>query len=101
MKTTSFSCKFGTYVFFRGHLNRPTKQLFIFKFCLKKHFSLIFKKGPHVCPDCGQGFNGLGNMKRHFRVVHEGVKDFACQFCPKRFGKPDNLKNHEMTHTVS
>ncbi|XP_037933936.1 zinc finger protein 540-like [Teleopsis dalmanni] len=59
----------------------------------------MLKEGPHICPDCGQGFNGIGNLKRHHRIVHERVKDFACRYCPLRFAKADTLKHHEMTHT--
>ncbi|XP_037933925.1 zinc finger protein 85-like [Teleopsis dalmanni] len=61
--------------------------------------NFMMKEGPHICPDCGQGFNGPGNLKRHHRIVHEGVKDFACRFCHRRFAKAQTLKHHEMTHT--
>ncbi|XP_054734901.1 zinc finger protein 431-like [Anastrepha obliqua] len=61
--------------------------------------NFMMKEGPYICPDCGQGFNGQGNLKRHHRIVHEGVKDFACRFCHKRFAKAQTLKHHEMTHT--
>lgn len=61
--------------------------------------NFMMKEGPYVCPDCGQGFNGPGNLKRHHRIVHEGVKDFACRFCHRRFAKAQTLKHHEMTHT--
>ncbi|XP_023165240.2 zinc finger protein 85-like [Drosophila hydei] len=57
------------------------------------------KEGQHICPGCGRGFNHIGNMKLHYKVVHDKIKDFACRFCPKRFGKAQYLRHHEYTHT--
>ncbi|KAH8390548.1 hypothetical protein KR215_004731 [Drosophila sulfurigaster] len=57
------------------------------------------KEGQHICPGCGKGFNHIGNMKLHYKVVHEKIKDFACRYCPKRFGKAQYLQHHEYTHT--
>lgn len=57
------------------------------------------KEGQHICPGCGRGFNHIGNMKLHYKVIHEKIKDFACRFCPKRFGKAQYLRHHEYTHT--
>uniref|UniRef100_A0A1A9W3E8 Protein krueppel n=1 Tax=Glossina brevipalpis TaxID=37001 RepID=A0A1A9W3E8_9MUSC len=61
--------------------------------------NFMMKEGKYTCPDCGQGFNGAGNLRRHHKIVHQGVKDFACRFCHKRFAKAQTLKHHEMTHT--
>ncbi|EDW72943.1 uncharacterized protein Dwil_GK16909 [Drosophila willistoni] len=57
------------------------------------------KEGKHICPGCGQGFNNIGNMKRHYKIIHEKVKDFACRFCPRRFAKAQTLRHHEWIHT--
>ncbi|XP_017862526.1 PREDICTED: zinc finger protein 93-like [Drosophila arizonae] len=57
------------------------------------------KEGQHICPGCGRGFNHIGNMKLHYKVVHDKIKDFACRYCPKRFGKAQYLRHHEYTHT--
>lgn len=57
------------------------------------------KEGQHICPGCGRGFNHIGNMKLHYKVIHEKIKDFACRYCPKRFGKAQYLRHHEYTHT--
>ncbi|TDG52509.1 hypothetical protein AWZ03_000742 [Drosophila navojoa] len=59
------------------------------------------KEGQHICPGCGRGFNHIGNMKLHYKVVHDKIKDFACRYCPKRFGKAQYLRHHEYTHTVT
>ncbi|XP_030385927.1 zinc finger protein 234 [Scaptodrosophila lebanonensis] len=57
------------------------------------------KEGQHMCPGCGRGFNNLGNMKLHYKIIHQKVKDFACRFCPKRFSKAQILRHHEWIHT--
>lgn len=57
------------------------------------------KEGQHICPGCGRGFNNIGNMKLHYKIIHEKVKDFACRFCPKRFSKAQILRHHEWIHT--
>ncbi|KAH8274263.1 hypothetical protein KR026_002117, partial [Drosophila bipectinata] len=59
----------------------------------------VQKEGMHLCPGCGQGFNNLGNMKRHYKTVHEKVKDFECRFCARRFANSQSLKQHEWIHT--
>ncbi|XP_030384979.1 zinc finger protein 2 homolog [Scaptodrosophila lebanonensis] len=59
----------------------------------------VQKEGMHMCPDCNQGFNNLGNMKRHYKSVHEKVKDFECRFCSRRFANSQSLKQHEWIHT--
>ncbi|KAM8710582.1 hypothetical protein ACLKA7_017238 [Drosophila subpalustris] len=61
--------------------------------------SFVQKEGLHLCPGCNQGFNNLGNMKRHYKSVHEKVKDFECRFCARRFANSQSLKQHEWIHT--
>ncbi|XP_001354216.4 zinc finger protein 14 homolog [Drosophila pseudoobscura] len=59
----------------------------------------VQKEGMHLCPGCNQGFNNLGNMKRHYKSIHEKVKDFECRFCSRRFANSQSLKQHEWIHT--
>ncbi|XP_064544497.1 zinc finger protein 714 [Drosophila montana] len=59
----------------------------------------VQKEGMHICPGCNQAFNNLGNMKRHYKSVHEKVKDFECRFCARRFANSQSLKQHEWIHT--
>ncbi|EDV96513.1 zinc finger protein 14 [Drosophila grimshawi] len=61
--------------------------------------NFVEKEGMHFCPGCNQGFNNLGNMKRHYKSVHEKVKDFECRFCARRFANSQSLKQHEWIHT--
>ncbi|XP_017840979.2 zinc finger protein 85 [Drosophila busckii] len=60
---------------------------------------LMQQEGVHMCPGCNQGFNNLGNMKRHYKSVHEKVRDFECRYCARRFANSQSLKQHEWIHT--
>ncbi|KAL7732223.1 hypothetical protein ACLKA6_018462 [Drosophila palustris] len=56
-------------------------------------------EGQNICPECGKNFNKIAGLKLHIKTVHDKIKDFACRFCPKRFGKSGHLRHHEYTHT--
>lgn len=59
------------------------------------------------CEQCGRVFNRRPDMLKHVRVVHDRVKDFACDVCGRRFGRKDYLsvsKNvvfFELGHSIS
>ena len=36
----------------------------------------------------------LQNLKNHVKVVHEGLKEFRCEFCKKEFGYRSHMKDH-------
>jgi len=59
----------------------------------------VQKEGMYLCPSCSQGFKSIGNMKRHYKSVHEKVKDFECRFCSRRFANSQSVKQHEWIHT--
>lgn len=40
-----------------------------------------------------------GNMSRHIKIVHCGIKAYNCTYCDRSFGKAETLKHHVMTHT--
>lgn len=44
-------------------------------------------------------FKIIGNMSRHVKIVHCGIKAYNCTFCERSFGKAETLKHHIMTHT--
>lgn len=51
-----------------------------------------------TCAECGRSFPKRGNLTRHIRVVHLGLKPFECKVCARRFGYKTHLKRHEMGH---
>lgn len=53
----------------------------------------------YTCELCGVEFTRQPNLKRHMKVVHQGIRKYACEHCGKTFGKAETLKYHVMTHT--
>ncbi|XP_055842414.1 zinc finger protein 540-like [Episyrphus balteatus] len=66
---------------------------------LKTHINYHTNEKTYRCQICDMVFNSLGNLHRHKRIVHEGIKDYPCSYCDKSFGKAETRKHHEMTHT--
>ena len=55
------------------------------------------KKGSPTCHVCGKSFSiksSKRDLKRHIKNVHGKIKDNACRFCDKLFGRKDMLKRH-------
>lgn len=50
----------------------------------------------HLCPHAS---HNKQNLRMHIKIVHDKIKDYACQYCGKTFGKSNACKMHEMTHT--
>ena len=46
------------------------------------------------CYVCGQTFARIKGMKKHFAMVHEGIKPFKCSKCDSCFKSPSNLDRH-------
>ncbi|KAL5281400.1 hypothetical protein ACFFRR_005040 [Megaselia abdita] len=66
---------------------------------LKTHINYHTKEKQYSCNFCNYIGNSSGNLSRHVRIVHEGIKEYACRFCDRKFGKAETCKHHEMTHT--
>lgn len=45
----------------------------------------------HQCDRCGRVFTRRADLLKHIRVVHDRVKNFACEICGRRFGRKDYL----------
>ncbi|XP_058834118.1 zinc finger protein 501-like [Topomyia yanbarensis] len=66
---------------------------------LKVHMNYHTREKQFTCHVCAQVFSNIGNMSRHIKIVHCGIKAFNCKFCDRSFGKAETLKHHVMTHT--
>nr|CAD7432076.1 unnamed protein product [Timema monikensis] len=53
----------------------------------------------YECQHCGKRLGQFGTLKRHIRVVHEGIKDFVCELCQRSFTAKVSLTNHKRIHT--
>ncbi|XP_055595426.1 zinc finger protein 501-like [Uranotaenia lowii] len=66
---------------------------------LKVHMNYHTREKQFTCHVCAQVFSNIGNMSRHIKIVHCGIKAFPCTFCDRSFGKAETLKHHIMIHT--
>ncbi|XP_063683554.1 GDNF-inducible zinc finger protein 1-like [Bolinopsis microptera] len=46
------------------------------------------------CPECLAGFTRADNLKRHFKILHEGSEAYVCPHCNKSFARKNTLQRH-------
>ena len=46
------------------------------------------------CPDCGKIFTRRSDLRRHYDIIHRGIKNFKCSECPSAYSQITNLRNH-------
>ncbi|XP_017121789.1 zinc finger protein 253 isoform X1 [Drosophila elegans] len=66
---------------------------------LRLHINFHTLERTWSCKDCPKVCNSSTSLKKHVRTIHEKARDFACNYCEKRFATSDTRKYHEMTHT--
>ena len=63
-----------------------------------EHINEIHKdvmiENPKNCDCCGKSFTRASSLKRHVKIVHEGIKDHECNHCGKSFSQARYLKTH-------
>ena len=55
------------------------------------HIQTVHEELKCPCEDCGRQFTDANNLGRHIKVIHEGINNFACEKCEKRFGSKREL----------
>ena len=55
--------------------------------------------GAHLCPICGKQYASSSSLGLHKRSVHEKMRKYHCQKCPKRFQTATDLKRHGYRHS--
>merc|ERR1712150_315103 len=49
------------------------------------------------CHVCEKKFGYTGSLSTHIRTVHQGIKEYECHVCKKRFGRVGVLNKHIRT----
>jgi len=57
------------------------------------------KENNFQCEHCIKVFSLKKHMNEHVRSVHEGIRNFECGFCDKKFFKKYEKTKHERKHT--
>ena len=67
---------------------------------LKKHIKLIHEgvKTPSTCPVCLLTFDSQTKMMRHKNLEHSTDEKYQCQYCGKRCPSTTALKSHKTKH---
>ncbi len=71
-----------------GHCSKR----FLHKSSMMRHEAM--HRGRHSCLQCQRTFPKKEDLDTHVKVIHMGVKEFACHLCTSSFGYKRNLALH-------
>lgn len=81
-------------------------RTFIRRAYLEDHLAVHVTAHPYACSLCPKRFNSGGQLRLHFRYVHDrssgaaaNRKWYPCEVCNKNFSSKGNLRTHLRTHT--
>ena len=49
----------------------------------------------YTCQECGKAFSDKRGLSHHIDIIHQQLKKFPCTICGDKFGRRNNLKDHE------
>lgn len=56
------------------------------------------KNKEHLCHLCPAKFKWANTLKQHIQEIHDGLENFQCSFCEKRFSRKGQLNRHIRIH---
>ncbi|KAL9704564.1 hypothetical protein quinque_008082 [Culex quinquefasciatus] len=66
---------------------------------LYNHKASHVQQRTHICDTCGSKFAKQSALKRHVKLVHEGLRPFECQICGFKLFTSTQLKRHLLGHS--
>ncbi|EDS35078.1 zinc finger protein [Culex quinquefasciatus] len=66
---------------------------------LYNHKASHIQQRTHICDICGSKFAKQSALKRHVKLVHEGLRPFECQICGFKLFTSTQLKRHLLGHS--
>ena len=65
---------------------------------MKSHIKTIHEgQRNYKCDFCGKLFTESGNLKNHIKSIHEEQRNYKCDYCGKSFAQSGHLKKHIKT----
>lgn len=64
---------------------------------LTQHIKFTHSNIKPQCKLCNKTFANPNNLKRHM-MIHEGIKEYECDICLKRFHQKITMQTHRLTH---
>jgi uncharacterized Zn-finger protein len=71
---------------------------------LKTHLDIHAPEPKYPCPHCPSRFKQKHNRYQHIKIIHlkvKPVKQFACQYCAKKFTRAYQKKIHERVRNIA
>ena len=100
-----FKCDFCTKLFSTKqnlmiHKCRNQKCNFCMKYFTSSNLQTHIKRNheEQKCDSCGKSFKYAGDLKKHIKTIHEGLRNYKCDSCGKFSTTSGNLKKHIFTH---
>lgn len=57
------------------------------------------REAKYQCTSCSKAFRWPGDLTRHNKIVHKGIKNYVCEKCGKKFGSRSALDQHKHSHS--
>lgn len=82
----------------KRHICIVCSKAFTNKSYLNEHEKTHSAEKPYPCPKCDEWFGQPAHLKTHWDRVHNTLKHFKCQTCPKEFAMNYLLNKHKKMH---